>query len=248
MSRIVRGLRGVAAVSVLAAGAAVPAHAEIVGVRITEWMYQGTNGAGEFVEFTNFGPTAVNFSGWSFDDDSRNAGTVSLSGFGLVNPGQSVILTEATASDFRSAWGLTADVKVIGGNTTNLGRADEINLFDNSGALVDRLTFGDSGSSPVGHGPRTNGSSGRPGSAAAIGANSDSLWVLSTVGDVEGSWKAVAAGTIAGGEIGSPGKTSYAVAPVPLPAGVYLLLSGLGMLGAARRRFAPSSHIATKVG
>ncbi len=64
-------------------------------VYITEWMYNGNGGTGEYIEFTNLGATAVDFSGWSFDDDSRNAGTVSLSAFGLVNPGESVILTEA---------------------------------------------------------------------------------------------------------------------------------------------------------
>ena len=44
-----------------------------VGVmRITEFMYSGTNG--EFVEFTNVGNAALDLSGWSFDDDSRTPG------------------------------------------------------------------------------------------------------------------------------------------------------------------------------
>ena len=45
-------------------------------VYITEWMYNGNGATGEYIEFTNLGATAVDFSGWSFDDDSRNAGTV----------------------------------------------------------------------------------------------------------------------------------------------------------------------------
>lgn len=45
------------------------AHAD---VRITEWMYSG--GSGEFIEFTNLGSSAIDFTGWSYDDDSRLPG------------------------------------------------------------------------------------------------------------------------------------------------------------------------------
>ncbi|WP_164473232.1 lamin tail domain-containing protein, partial [Clostridium sp. E02] len=110
-------------------------------MQITEFMYQGANG--EFIEFTNVGTAPVDLTGWSFDDDSRLAGTVDLSAFGAVQPGESVILAEASEAEFRAAWGLYASFKVVGGLTTNLGRADEINLFDASGNLVDRLTYSD---------------------------------------------------------------------------------------------------------
>ena len=60
-------------------------------MRITEWSYQGANG--EFVEFTNVGATPIDMTGWSFDDDSRTPGSQSLSTFGTVNPGVSVVLT-----------------------------------------------------------------------------------------------------------------------------------------------------------
>jgi predicted extracellular nuclease len=110
-------------------------------VRITEYMYDGTGG--EFIEFTNVGAAPVDFTGWSYDDDSRVAGTVSLSAFGTVAPGESVVLAEPTAATFRTTWGLAPGVKVIGGNATNLGRADEINLFNALGGLADRLTYGD---------------------------------------------------------------------------------------------------------
>jgi hypothetical protein len=111
------------------------------GVFITEWMYSGLNG--EFIEFTNLSGTAVDFTGWSFDDDTRTPGSTDLSTFGMVAPGQSVILTEVEAAAFRAAWELSASILVLGGNSNNLGRNDEINLFDDNGSLVDRLTFGD---------------------------------------------------------------------------------------------------------
>src|SRR5262245_14731740 len=104
-------------------------------VRITEWMYQGGHtGAesseyGEFIEFTNMSDAAIDMTNWSFDDDSRAPGTVNFgSVFGVVQSGQSVILTDMTASAFRSIWNLDSSVKVYGNNGANLGRADEISL------------------------------------------------------------------------------------------------------------------------
>jgi hypothetical protein len=83
--------------------------------------------------------------------------------------------------------------------------------------------------------PRTVGTSAHPISGAAIGANVANQWTLSTVGDAEGSYKSVTFGAVNGGDIGSPGKTSFA-APVPLPAATYLLISGISVFGGALRR------------
>lgn len=197
-------------------------------VYITEWAYQG--GAGEFVELTNLGSTAINFSGWVFDDDSRitNAanGAFNLSSFGTVAAGESVIFTEASASAFRSYWGLSSSVKVIGGVTNNLGRADEINIYDNAGQLVDRLAYGDEAFPGT---IRTQTRSGRAVSQAALGANNPALWALSSVGDIEGSWSA-------GGSIASPGRTSFTPPAVPVPAAAWLFGSALLGLSCARRK------------
>ncbi len=191
-------------------------------VAITEWMYKG--GVGEFIEFTNIGTTAIDFTGWSYDDDSRKAGTFSLSGFGIVAAGASVIITETWDNVFRDDWGLDASVKVLGNYSNNIGNGDEINIYDASGSLVDRLTYGSN--------PRTDGTSGRATSADALGANDVSKWVFSTVGDVEGSWRA------ASGTVGSPGQTSF-VSSVPEPESYALMLGGLALVGAiARRRVA----------
>lgn len=222
---------------VLAASGAAQAVTAAPNVRITEWMYntsETTNKLGEFVEFTNLGSSAVDFTGWSFDDNSRLSGSQSLSGFGIVNPGQSVILTDATAADFRASWSLATSVKVIGGNTNNLGSSDEINLYDNSGVLMDRLTYNDAGTGSV-KGPKTLDVSGRPGSVGVIGTNTASGWVLSSVGDVEHSYKSIAAGVLIAGDIGSPGFTSFAAA-VPEPESYALMLAGLGLVGVIARR------------
>src|SRR5262245_41745293 len=117
-------LRGVTCASAFTLAVLGAQAAPAAGLRaITEGMYEGD----EFVEFTNVGNGSVDLTGWSFDDNSRASGSVSLSGFGVVNAGESVILSESTAAAFRSAWNLAASVDVIGGNTNNLGRPDEIN-------------------------------------------------------------------------------------------------------------------------
>ena len=221
-------LKHIALTALLTMGSLVSAQAQ---VRITEWMYNPANSVGEFVEFTNMGSTAVDFGtlSFSFDDSSRLAGSTSLAAFGMVQAGESVLFTEAAAAVFRTNWALSSTVKVIGGNTNNLGRSDEINLYSGT-SLLDRLTYNDQGTGSV-KGPRTAGTSGHPGSFVAIGANDATLWVLSTVGDVERSYRSLGASA----DIGSPGYTSFAAA-VPEPETYAMLLAGLGLMGAVARR------------
>ncbi len=194
-------------------------------VRITEWMYNGSGAGsvGEFVELTNFGPAAVNMTGWSFDDDSRLAGTVSLSAFGVVAVGESVILTDNTDAAFKTTWGLSAATKVIGGNSANLSRNDEINIY-NGTTLVDRLTYGDQNIAGT---IRTQAVSGNPLTLAAVGANSVAQWKLAIVGDGYGSIASTPPG-----DVGNPGKFTLTPEPTTLAlAGLVLATASL-----ARRR------------
>ncbi len=169
----------------------------VPGMRITEWMYSGTNE--EFVEFTNWSDSAVDMSGYSFDDANQLPGAFDLSAFGVVEPYESVILTEGIADSFRVAWGLDASVKIIGelgvleGN--NLGRNDEINLYDATSTLVDRLTYGDEDFPET---IRTRDASGQA-CCQTLGQNDVTAWVLSVDGDSFGSW------TSTGGDVGTPG-------------------------------------------
>jgi hypothetical protein len=179
------------------------------GMRITEWMYSGASG--EFIEFTNMSGDPVDMAGWSFDDDHRVAGAFALGAFGVVQPGESVVITEANAETFRTAWGLPATIKIIGGLGTpapgpggnNLARNDELNLYDATGALIDRLAYGDQTYPGT---IRTQNASGQT-CSANIGQNDIDAWVLSTLGDGFGS---VAASTA---ELGTPGSYNAPACP-----------------------------------
>ncbi len=162
---------------------------------ITEYMHGGAGG--EFVEFTNVGDAAVDMTGWSFDDDSDTAGSVDLSGFGIVAPGQSVILCSGAAATFTADWGL-AGVAVIGSNPEALDPSDHLDLFDASSVMVDQLTYGVGFPGSI----DANGSSGWT-HAEHVGQNTILDWQLSVAGDVQGSH------TSANGDVGNPGSFKY---------------------------------------
>jgi len=196
---------------------------------ITEWMY---NNFPEYVEFTNIGNTPIDMTGWSYDDDSRIPGVFDLSGFGVVAPGESVLITEGNAEAFRASWSLPASIKILGDYTNNLGRNDEINLYDASSNLVDRLTYGDQ---DIPGSIRTQNRSGVPLNLGALGANDVLQW---------GFADSVAGGgifdlsPIYGGQgftvndLGQTGNPGYFFIPAPSSAA----LLALGGLIAARRR------------
>ncbi len=192
------------------------AQATYGGMVISEWMYGGTDG--EFIEFTNIGPDPVDMAGWSFDDDSQVPGTVDLSGFGVVDVGASVILTEAPAVDFATAWGLSG-VAIVGDLTANLGRNDQINLYDADDNLIDQLSYGDQTYPGT---VRTNGASCNIPATDYGFTVAQTSWVLATVGDFYGSWAST------GADIGSPG--------IVIPEPATLVLVAMGGLLVARRR------------
>jgi predicted extracellular nuclease len=205
------------ALSILALSLGLAASAQAT-VQITEFMYNGAGGAArEFVEFTNLGPGTVDMTNWSFDDSSRAPGSQSLGSFGTLAEGESAILCEPTADAFRTAWGLSASVKIVGGNTNNLSRSDEINLYDGT-TLIDRLTYDDQ---TLG-GTRTQGVSANPPMADPSNGVSGQ-WIASVNGDAYGSHLSTDS------EIGNPGVWT------PEPSSIALLMIG-GFVVARRRR------------
>lgn len=168
------------------------------GVRLTEYQYAGAGG--EFIEISNLSAQAVDVSGWSVDDSNATAGAFGLGAVGTLAPGESLVVTEASADAFRTTWGLAPTVKVVGGlgvaAGNNLGRNDQIHVYNAQGRLEDRLYYGDQTYPGT---IRTQNASGQA-PCAAVGANAIAQWQLSLVGDAFGSVAAT------GGDIGTPGR------------------------------------------
>ncbi|GAB4024697.1 hypothetical protein GCM10028773_47960 [Spirosoma koreense] len=157
-------------------------------IEITEYMYNGS----EYIELTNIGNAPVDMTGWSFDDSSRQPGSFPIGSLGVVAPGESVLISESSAAAFRTNWFLPVTVKVVGGNTNNLGGSDEINIYDNNNNLIDRLTYSSGGN------PTANGVSAYP-TVTNLSSTTAATWQLSAVGDAQNTYTSV------DGNIGNPG-------------------------------------------
>jgi predicted extracellular nuclease len=224
-------LRRIAAVAaMIAAAMPLAKSAAAANIAITEWMYSPQGGPGENFELTNVGNSPVDLTGWSQDDNTRNPGAHLLTDFGILQPGESAIGTEGSdAAAFRTYWNLPSSVKVIAyGSQDNIGRSDEINVYDNVGALVDQLTYSDQ---TIG-GPRTQGISANI-ALANLFQNRADLAVASTIGDSYLSY----GGGGGSGDVGNPGVYTPFVS-VPEPASIAILMLGAVAAGgfASRRR------------
>ena len=220
--------------------AAVPASAQLSTLRITEAMSQSGTAptfTPDWWEVTNFGTSAVDISGWKFDDSSFAIGNaVALNGVTSIGAGESVVFLETAAPgtdipNFRSFWGGSAATAAIGsytGSGVGLSSAgDGIVLFNSGSAeATPRVSFGGA----------TLGSSfyyqyssiGDP----TTSPNTSAL--VSTVGTLNGQVTYLSA-TSATQNIGSPGT---AINAVPEPSSMAFAGIGVGLAAwfASRRR------------
>ena len=147
-----------ALLGLLASAAASVAHAGLV---ITEVMplsaHANTSVNGDWWELTNTGATAVNLSGYKWDDTpDAEEPTVSIFPNVTILAGESIIILEEALENvaaWRTAWGLSAAVRVVnrdqfsamgGEGFSGLSgpNGDEVNLYDPSGSLVAHVSFG----------------------------------------------------------------------------------------------------------
>jgi hypothetical protein len=186
----------------LLAAAAVAPTAK-AGVFITEFSYKAL--FGEFVEVTNTGASPVDVNGWRYSDNHGLAGAETLfTSSTVLHTNESFIITEVSDAVFEQAWYTDSGVgrpasliAVFENNAINLGKSDEINIYDSSSSTpVDTLTFSVS----------VEDDSMIPGPTTVLGSNTIATWVLSssTVGHGGVAWKAGAPAP-SSGPIGSPG-------------------------------------------
>jgi len=200
------------AAAALAALSLVPVSAAnaVTGGRIviTEWMYKSaaSSGDGEFAEFTNTGDAPVDLTGWTFDNSTRNVAALSLTSLGTIQAGESFLVTDEDPAAFRSNWGLPDSIKVLENGVDHLGNGDEINIWDSTGALQDRLTYPNdkktSGTSAWVAQADLGAGQGATNAAGVATANATDA-TKSVVGDASGTW------TGADGSVGSPGLSQF---------------------------------------
>ena len=185
-------------------------------VQITEYMYSGLDG--EFIELTNVSALPVDLEDWSLDDKSAIPGTYDLSLAGIIDPGESVLVTDRIASNFSTSWSLGA-ATVLGGNAiASLGRNDEIHVFDAAGATVDVLAFGDDDFP----GSLRARNASAQGCDAGLGGDDIYRWTLALEGDAWGSRVSL------NGDVGSPGLHGPVTCP---PVGVAFCVAAANQTG-----------------
>ncbi|MDP0495892.1 MAG: lamin tail domain-containing protein [Verrucomicrobiota bacterium JB024] len=128
-------------------GLAAVSTASAQELLLTELLSNENSSGGEdFWELTNVGTQAVDLSGWSWDDDSRAAGTVPIPAGTTIAPGESVVFTAMDAAGFRAWWNLPASVQVISNaNAPGLGKNDGVALFDADSNEVFFFTYAAAG-------------------------------------------------------------------------------------------------------
>lgn len=140
----------VAAVGAATLSAASTASADII---ISEVMSQ-SSATGDWIELTNTGTTAVDLSGWLFDDKSANPLLAdSIAGVSSIAAGESVIIlrigddsqTSGLVADFRAFWGGIDGVQIgtLDSTSAALGKGDGVTIFDADLELVAQMFYGD---------------------------------------------------------------------------------------------------------
>lgn len=112
------------------------------GVVITEIMKDPAavaDSAGEWFEVRNLGPTPIDLSGWNIRDSNSNGHTIPATA-GVVLPPRSYFVFGINASASLNG-GVTVGYKY---SSFTLGNgADDIQLYDATGALVDAVAYDD---------------------------------------------------------------------------------------------------------
>ena len=124
-----------------------------VGVSFTISVTANVNAvvAADWFELTNKGTSAVNITGWKFDDNSNSfASAVALSGITSIGAGESVIFIEGATvnTNFRPNWfGVNPPASLQIGNYTGTGvglstAGDAVNIYNDTGVLQANVVFG----------------------------------------------------------------------------------------------------------
>lgn len=114
-------------------------------VQITEIMYKGF--FCEFIEVSNVGSTPIDLKNWSYDNSDRTPGTVDLSEVGLLEPGESFILTDVSKKLFELYWfdlpkrQRPEKLYILAEIPKKIETRGEANIYNQNGDLVERVSY-----------------------------------------------------------------------------------------------------------
>ena len=167
---------------------------------VAPWSSGNSPVLADWFELTNKGATAVDITGWKFDDNSNSfAASVALNGITSIGAGESVIFIEGAAANtnFKPNWlstNLPANLQIGYYSGTGVGLStagDAVNIFNASGTLQANVVFGASPATPT-----------LPTFDNAALLNNATISTLSAVG-TNGAFSIL--NTLGNTEIGSPG-------------------------------------------
>jgi phospholipase/lecithinase/hemolysin/DNA-binding XRE family transcriptional regulator len=188
-------------------------NSSIFITEVAPWSSSSSPVAADWFELTNKGTSAVNITGWKFDDNSNSfASAVALSGITSIGAGESVIFIEGATINamFRPNWfGANPPASLQIGNYTVSGvglstSGDAVNIYNATGVLQANVVFGVSPAGPFATFDN----------AALL--NNATISTLSAAG-VNGAFVAVNSSA----EIGSPGRIN-----APATSGITLTQTG----------------------
>jgi methionine-rich copper-binding protein CopC len=179
-------------------------------------------GPEDFFEIYNYGASAINLSGWKWDDDSASFSDPSVGTFAagttLAAGGRLVVIAGTNTDAFRTAWGMSADAPVVSTGGSGLGQNDAVVLFNDGGSVVTSFNYSGSAknasdgsvipTSPASHG--VTFTSGHAGTAYGGTLTTSAVWDGLSV--TAPSYRAASVGVDGGvaqaatpANIGSPG-------------------------------------------
>lgn len=197
---------------------------------ITEIRTKAASDYEDYFELTNLGSTAIDISGWQFDDESADLGdAVALEGITSIAAGETVVFIQGAftfdVDDFRAEWGGLAGVQVGYYDGSGLGKGDAITLFDAADNVALSLAYGMTSPEETHAGDWAAGNT----DGSDTFEQQAAVWIPGTNPQEWAVADGINYGTFAdsNGNFGSPGV-------IPAPAGAALM--GLGLLAGARRR------------